>query len=185
WTRFADTTRWLVVRTPDDPAALTTAIRRAIWSVDRNQPIVRIATMADRLETSVAERSFALRLFEAFGIVALALAGIGTYSLISGGVTERTREIGVRAVLGASESGILALVLRQGMMLSGLGIVIGMIGAMISSQALVTLLFGVSQLDVATYLGVLVLLAGVSAIACGVPAWRASRISPSVALRSE
>jgi ABC-type antimicrobial peptide transport system permease subunit len=153
--------------------------------VDPNQPIVRIATMADRLETSAAERSFALRLFEAFGIVALALAAIGTYSVIAGGVTERTREIGVRAVLGASESGILALVLRQGMMLAGIGIVIGMIGATIASQGLVALLFGVSRLDVMTYLGVLVLLTGVSAIACGIPAWRAARISPSVALRSE
>jgi putative ABC transport system permease protein len=185
WTLFSDLTRWLVVRTPDDPAALTPAIRRAILSVDRSQPIVRVATMADRLETSLAVQSFAFRLFETFGIVALVLAAIGTYSVIAGSVTERTREIGVRAALGASKSGILALVLRQGMILAGLGIVIGMVGAMIASKALVTLLFGVSRLDVTTYLVVLVLLTAVSAIASGIPAWRASRISPSVALRSE
>jgi ABC-type antimicrobial peptide transport system permease subunit len=117
--------------------------------------------------------------------VALALAAIGTYSLLSGSVAERTREIGVRSALGASRRSVLALVLRQGMMLAGIGIVTGMAGAMITSRALVTLLFGVSRLDLTTYLGVLLLLAGVSAIACGIPAWRAARISPSVALRSE
>jgi putative ABC transport system permease protein len=184
-TRFVDRARWFVIRTDQDAAELTATVRQAIRSVDKNPPIVRIATMADRLEKSVAERSFALRLFATFGIVALILALIGTYSLLSGSVTQRTREIGVRSALGGSRMNILALILRQGMVLSGVGIVIGMIGAAVASRALVTLLFEVSRLDVVTYVGVLILLLSVSALACAIPAWRAVRISPSVALRSE
>src|SRR4029434_4194081 len=98
-------------------------------------------------KASAADRRFALLLFEAFGITALILAAIGTYSLLSGSVTERTREIGVRAALGASRFDILALVLREGMTLTGLGIAIGLAGATITSRALVTLLFGVTPLD--------------------------------------
>jgi putative ABC transport system permease protein len=183
--RFVDRARWLVIRTDQDAAALTPAVRQAIQSVGKNQPILRIATMAERMEKSVAERSFALRLFMTFGVVALILALIGTYSLLSGSVTQRTREIGVRSALGGSRRDILTLILRQGMMLAVIGMLIGMVGAAIASRALVTLLFEVSRLDVVTYAGVLILLFGVSALACAIPAWRAARISPSVALRSE
>src|SRR5204863_6054518 len=125
---------WLVVRGQHDVSALTPAIRRAIWSVDRNQPIVRVASMDERLVASEAERGFALLLFEAFGAVALVLAAIGTYSLLSGSVTERRQEIGVRLAIGASRRDIMTLVLRQGMALAGFGIVIGAIGAMIASR---------------------------------------------------
>jgi putative ABC transport system permease protein len=185
WTLFADDARWLVIRSNKDVAALTPLVRRAIWSIDKDQPIVRIATMEDRLNASAAEQLFAFRLFETFGVVALVLAAIGTYGLLSGSVTERKREIGVRSALGATRRSILGLVLRQGMALTAIGIVLGLAGALIASYALVTLLFGVSRLDLVSYLGVLLLLAVVSAIACAIPAWRAARISPSVALRSE
>jgi putative ABC transport system permease protein len=185
WTRFADQARWIVVRTQGDAAALTPAIRRAIRSVDKNQPVVNVATMDERVRASASARRFALFLFESFGIVALVLAAIGTYGLLSGSVTERTREIGVRAALGASRQSVVALVLRQGMTLTGLGIVIGVVAGGIASGALVTLLFGVSRLDSTTYLGVIALLAGVSAVACSLPAWRATRIAPSIALTSE
>ena len=184
--RFADSARWLVVRAQGDAAAaLTPAISRVIRAIDKDQPILRVATMDDRLKVSAADRRFALLLFGTFGVVALVLAAIGTYSLLSGNVTERTREIGVRAALGASRRSILGLVVRQGMTLTGLGIIIGMAGATIASRALVTLLFGISRLDSTTYFGVIALLTGVSAIACGMPAWRAARIPPSLALRSE
>jgi putative ABC transport system permease protein len=185
WARFADNARWLVVRSQHEPAALMPAIREAIRSVDKNLPIVRVATMDERVRTSTAGRRFALFLLEAFGVVALVLAAIGTYSLLSGSVTERTREIGVRAALGASRQSVLALLFRQGMTLAGFGIAIGVLGGVLASQALVTLLFGVSRLDSITYLGVIALLAGVSAVACTLPAWRATRISPSIALSSE
>jgi ABC-type antimicrobial peptide transport system permease subunit len=141
--------------------------------------------MEERLMVSVAERRFALLLFEAFAIVAMVLAAIGTYGLLSGSVAERTREIGVRSALGASRRSILALVLGQGMRLTAFGLVIGLIGTAVASRGLDTLLFGLSRLDAATYLGVVALLLSVSAIACGLPAWRAARVGPSVALRSE
>ncbi len=182
---FADDAMSLVVRTRGEAAALAPAIRDAIWSVDKDQPIVRVATMDNLVAATAAERRFVLTLFEAFGLVALILAATGIYGVLSGSVSERIREIGVRAALGASRSNILALVLRQGMVLTALGIAIGLGGAVIASQALVSLLFGISWLDPVTYLGVIVLLAGVSIIACWVPAWRASRVDPSITLRAE
>jgi ABC-type antimicrobial peptide transport system permease subunit len=126
-----------------------------------------------------------LILFEAFGLVALILAATGIYGVLSGSVTERMREIGVRAALGATRRDIVTLVVRQGMTLTGLGIVIGLAGAVLASQSLVTLLFSVSLVDPITYLGVIGLLGGVSAIACGVPAWRAAQVDPSITLRDE
>ena len=182
---FADNSMSLVVRARGDAAALAPAIRNAIWSVDKDQPIVRVTTMDDLLAASAAERRFALILFQAFALVALVLAATGIYGVLSGSVTERTREIGVRLALGASRGDILALVVRQGMTLTGLGVVIGLSGAVAASQAIVTLLFGVSRLDPITYLGVIALLVGASVIACWVPARRATKVDPLVALRYE
>jgi putative ABC transport system permease protein len=115
----------------------------------------------------------------------LILAATGIYGVLSGGVTERTREIGVRSALGASRGDILTLVIRQGMTLTGVGVAIGLLGAVVASRVLSTLLFGVSNLDPFTYFGVIFLLGGVSMIACGLPAWRAAKIDPLVALRYE
>ena len=182
---WADGTQWLVVRTHGDVAALAPAIRQAIWSVDKDQPIVRVSTMDDLLAASAAERRFALFLFGAFALVALALAAAGIYGVLSGSVAERTREIGVRSALGASRRRILALVVRQGMILTALGVAIGLAGAIAASQAIAAMLFGVSRLDLVTYVGVIALLAGVSVVACSVPAIRASRIDPMSALRQE
>jgi putative ABC transport system permease protein len=175
----------LVIRARGDAAALTTAVKRAIWSVDSDQPIVRVATMDSLLTTSEAERRFVLTLFAAFALVALVLAATGVYGVLSRSVTERTREIGVRVALGANRGDILSLIVRQGMTLTALGIVIGLAGAMAASRALITLLFGVSRLDAVTYLGVILTLASVSAVACGVPAWRAAQIDPASTLRAE
>lgn len=182
---FTDRALWLVVRAHGDAAALTPAIRRAVWSVDDDQPIVRVATMEDRIARSEAGRRFALIIFEAFALAALALAAIGIYGVLAGSVAERTREIGVRSALGATRAGILALVIRQGMRVTGLGIVIGLSGAIAASHAIATLLFDISRLDPVTYLGVVSLLLGVSGIACAVPAWRAARVDPSITLRAE
>jgi putative ABC transport system permease protein len=137
------------------------------------------------IAVSAAERRFVLILFEVFGLVALALAASGIYGVLSGSVTERTREIGVRSALGATRGSIVALVLRQGITLTGLGVVLGLAGAWAASQAIVAMLFDVSRLDPITYLGVIALLVSVSAIACSVPAWRAAKVDPMVALRYE
>jgi putative ABC transport system permease protein len=182
---FADPAMSLVVRAGGDATTLASAIREAIWSVDKDQPIVRLAKMEDLLAASAAERRFAMILFEVFGIVALVLAATGIYGVLSGTVTERTREIGVRLALGASRGDIIGLVVRQGMTLTWLGIVIGLSGAVAASQAIVSLLYGVSRLDPITYLAVIALLVGVSVIACWMPAWRAARVDPSITLRAE
>jgi len=141
--------------------------------------------MGSLLTRSEAERRFALILFEAFGIVALVLAAVGIYGVLSGSVTERMREIGVRTALGASRRDILRLILRQGMTLAGIGILIGLGGAIAASKAIVSMLYGISRFDSITYLGVIALLAGVSGIACCLPAWRAAQVDPSITLRAE
>ena len=181
---WVDNVQSLVVRTSVDARTLAPAIRNAIWSVDR-QPITRVATMDDLLTASEAQRHFALVVFKAFALVALVLAAIGIYGILSGSVTERTREIGVRSALGASRGDILALIVRQGMILTGFGVLIGVAGAVAATRAVATLLFGVSRFDPVTYLGVVVLLAGVSGLACWMPAWRAARVDPVITLRAE
>ena len=181
---WVDNVMSLVVRARTDAASLTAPVRAAIWSVDRNQAIVRVATMESVLAKSEAQRRFALILFEAFGLAALVLAASGIYGVLSGSVAERTREIGVRAALGASRADILGLVARQGLTLTAIGATVGLAGAAAASQAIVTLLFGVSRLDPTTYLEVIALLFAVSAAAAAMPAWRASRVDPAITLRS-
>ena len=180
-----DRVRSLVVRTSTDPASLALQVRNAIWSVDKDQPVARVATMKELVAISAAERRFALVLFEAFALVALVLAAIGIYGVLSGSVAERTREIGVRTALGAPRSGILSLILRQGLSLTGIGVLVGVAGALAATRVLETLLFGVSRLDPVTYVGVVALLAATSLVACWLPARRAARVDPAVTLRSD
>jgi putative ABC transport system permease protein len=183
--RFADNPLSLVVRSSIDPAALTPAVRAAIWSVDPDQPVVRVATMDDLVARSAAERRFTLILFEAFAAVALLLAAIGTYGVLSGTVTERTREIGVRSALGASRRDIVSLVARQGLALTAIGGAVGLAGAFAASGAISSLLFGITRVDANTYVAVILLLGLVSAVACALPAWRAARIDPAEVLRAD
>ncbi|MGH9824580.1 MAG: ADOP family duplicated permease, partial [Blastocatellia bacterium] len=182
---WADNTMWLVARGKGDVAALAPDIKKAVWSVDKDQPILRVATMGWLLVASAAERRFVLILFELFGAVALVLAATGIYGLLSGNVTERMREIGIRAALGATRRSIVVLVVRQGLTLTALGVAIGLVGAVSATSAIVALLFKVTRLDPITYGGVIGLLIGASAIACWVPAWRAARVEPSITLRAD
>ncbi|HUQ80513.1 MAG TPA: ABC transporter permease [Gemmatimonadaceae bacterium] len=175
----------LVVRARGDAASLTSAVRRAIWSVDKDQPIERVATMDELVASSAAGRRFALTLFELFALAALALAAAGIYGILAGSVAERSREIGVRAALGATRGDIVSLVLGQGMRLTVVGILIGVVAATVATRALTTMLFGISRLDPVTYAGVVVLLGVTAAVACAVPAWRAARVDPVTAIRSE
>ncbi len=183
--RFADDEMTLVVRARDEPASLATAVREAVWSVDKDQPISRVATMQELVARSAAERRFAVVLFEAFALAALALAAAGIYGVLAGSVAERTREIGVRAALGASRGGILRLVVGQGMTVTGIGALLGVAGAMAAGGVINSMLFGVTFLDPLTWLAVFALLAGVAMIACLVPAWRAARVDPASTLRIE
>jgi putative ABC transport system permease protein len=184
-TWFADDTLSFVIRTEGDPASLAAAVTSAIWSVDRDQPVVRVAAMKSLLAVTEAERHFVLTLFEVFGMAALALAAIGIYGLLAGKVAERTREIGVRAALGASRERILVLTIFDGMRLAAFGLAIGLCGAWIAAQAMRSLLFDITPLDPAAWVSVVVMLMGVSGFACWTPAWRASRVDPAIALRVE
>jgi len=183
--KFEDNPMSLVVHARSDAAALTSAVRAAVWAVDKDQPIVRVATMDALLTGSAASRRFALRLFEAFGLAALVLAAAGLYGVLAGSVVERWREIGVRSALGASRRDIMGLILRQGLRLTTLGVVVGIGGALLATRLLATQLFGVSHVDPLTYVGVVVLLTLTSIVASALPAWRASRVDPVTALRSE
>ena len=183
---FADDRMSFVVRAHgDDAPALVPTVKNAIWSVDSTQPIVRVMTMKHLMAIGVAERRFVLILFEAFGLAALLLAAVGMYGVLSCSVTERTREIGVRAALGASRGDIVSLILRDGMRLTAIGIAIGLVGGIAATQSIATLLYGTSPLDPIAWIGVAVMLAGVSAAACCAPAWRASQVDPSITLRAE
>jgi ABC-type antimicrobial peptide transport system permease subunit len=182
---FADSPRSFVVKANGNAAALAPAVRDAIWSVDKDQPISRVAVLGDLVAASAAERRFALIVFEAFGMIALVLATVGIYGVLAGSVTDRTREIGVRLALGATRREIVALVVRQGMTLTAFGLVLGLGGAAVATRGLVTLVFGISRLDPMTYAGVVSLLVAASAIACWLPAVRAARVDPAVTLRAE
>lgn len=182
---FADDTMSVVVRARGDAATLALPVKNAIWSVDKNQALVRVATAVELVMAGEGTRRFVLILFEAFALVALSLAATGIYGVLAGSVAERTREIGVRAALGASRRDILGLVLWQGMKMAAVGLALGLGAAVASSEAVASLLFGVSRLDPLTYVTVTALLLGVSASACVIPASRAVAVDPVQALRSE
>jgi putative ABC transport system permease protein len=184
-TWFADDTLSFVIRARGNAAALVPSIKSAIWSVDRDQPIVRVITMDRLMAITEAQRRFILILFETFGMVALLLAAVGLYGVLSGSVAERVHEIGIRMAFGATRNNILALALRDGMRLTAFGLGIGSCGALVASREIVSLLFGTSMLDPVSWLGMLALLASVAALACWVPAWRAAKLDPSRTLRSE
>ncbi len=182
---FADNTMSVVVRARGDATALAPAVEDAIWSVDKNQALVRVATADQLMAAGEATRRFVLMLFAAFAMVALVLAATGIYGVLSGNVAERMREIGVRSVLGASRGNILRLVLGKGMKVATLGAAVGLYTAVLSSRVLASLLFGVSRLDPLTYLLVTALLLAVAAAACAIPVARAVAVDPVQALRSE
>jgi len=183
--RFADKAMSLVVRARGDAAALVPAIKHAIWSVDKEQPIARVTTMDDLLAAAAAERRFALILFETFGLVALVLAATGIYGVLSGSVNERTREIGVRLALGAQRRDVLDLILLQGVKLTLSGVCIGLLLAWAVTRLLTRLLYSLSATDPLTFGGVALFLTVVALVACYLPAWRATKVDPLVALRHE
>ncbi len=181
----ADDAMVLTVRTHGDPVPLAGAIRAAIRSVDPTLPILHVATMEDVVSATAQQRRFAFVLFQVFAVVALLLAAAGIYGVLAGSVTERTRELGIRAALGASRNGLLALVVRQGLALTVTGLAVGALGSLLLSRFLQRLLFGVGAQDPLTFAGVVVVLLAVALTACWAPAWRATRVSPLEAIRGE
>jgi len=176
---------YLVARTSSDPASLAGGIVREIHSVDSNVVIYNVRTMQDLLYSSLARQRFASTMLSAFAGFALLLAAVGVFGVMSWLVAQTTQDMGVRIALGASSGDILRLVIRQGMTLAAIGIAAGLAGALALTRLMSSLLFGVSATDVFTFAAVAALLASVTLAATVVPAFRASRVDPMVALRVE
>ena len=174
-----------VLRTAGDPNSLAVAARDAIWRVDKDQPITALRTMDEQLARSMARRRFSVTLLTAFGVIAALLAAIGLYGVLAFIVAQRRREIGVRMALGATPRAVVADVLGQGLRLAGVGIAVGIALALVATRLLSALLFGTSGTDVATFSAVAALLVLISGAASLVPALRASRVDPLIALRDE
>ncbi|MGH9795814.1 MAG: ADOP family duplicated permease [Candidatus Acidiferrales bacterium] len=174
-----------VVKTTSDASALLPAVKQAIWSVNAQQPFYRISAVEDLVSRSLAQRRFVLYLLGGFSALALVLAALGLYGVISFLTAQRTREIGVRVALGAQRPEILRMVLRQGMRLAGAGVALGIAAALAATRLLGGMLYAVTANDPLTYAGIALLLLGVALLACWAPARRASKVDPVVALRYE
>jgi putative ABC transport system permease protein len=179
--------RWmtLVARTESDPGAMTQAIKRQIWKVDAQLPVTKVLTMEDVAATSFAARRFNMSLLALFAVLALVLAAVGIYGVMSYAVTQRTQEIGIRMALGAQTMDVMKLVLRNGLTLTLVGVVLGMGGAMALTRLMASLLFGVTPTDKLTFFAVSSVLIFVALLACFLPARRATRVDPLEALRYE
>jgi putative ABC transport system permease protein len=175
----------LLVRSMGDPHAAKNDVQRIIWSVDKNQPVSRVDSPERALGNSLGEPRLYTTLLGVFAALALVLAAVGVYGVIAYSVTQRTHEIGIRTALGAQPRDVLALVLGQAMKLIVVGVAFGVAGALALTRLLSSLLFNVSTTDPITYVVVAALLAGVALLACYVPARRALRVDPMVALRCE
>ena len=175
----------ILVRTKGDPIALVPALRNAVLTIDPNQPIASINTMEKIVADSIAQPRLSMTLMGLFGGLALILAAVGIYGLLSYSVTQRTQEMGIRIALGAQVADVLRLVLKQGMMLIVMGEVLGLIGAVALTRLIRSLLFGVTPTDATTFIAVSGMLAVVALLACYFPARRATKVDPLVALRYE
>jgi putative ABC transport system permease protein len=175
----------LLVRTTTDPLSLVGAVRGAVLSIDPSQPISNVSTLEKVVDESVAQRRLNMLLMGLFGGLAMLLSAVGIYGLLSHAVTQRTQEMGIRMALGAQVSDVLKLVLKQGMMLALAGEVIGLIGALALTRLMRGLLFGVTPNDATTFVIVISILSIVALLACYLPARRATKVDPLIALRYE
>jgi ABC-type antimicrobial peptide transport system permease subunit len=173
------------LRTAMDSASLVPAVRKVVSDLDNNLPLFDVKTQTERIERLLFTERLLARLASLFGLLALLLACLGIYGLLAYEVARRTREIGIRAALGAQRRDILKLVGRQGLVLVIAGAVVGIVGAIALTRPLQTLLFGVRTTDPVTFLAVCALLVTVGFLACYIPARRATRVDPMVALRYE
>jgi predicted permease len=175
----------LIVRTAVDPLSLATSVRNAIWAVDKDQTVAKVDSMEHIVAGAVARQRFSMLLLAIFAGVALVLAAVGIYGVMSYSVAQQTREIGIRMALGAQRSDVLKMTVKQGLKLVGLGLVIGLVAAIVLTRVMATLLFGISATDPLTFLSISLVLLGVAILASYIPALRATRVDPMIALRAQ
>jgi len=175
----------LVLRSGADPQKLAASVKAEIRAIDPDLPLYSIRTMDERVAESLARRRFSMTLLTLFAGLALALATIGIYGVMAYLVSQGTREIGIRMALGATQEGILGLILKQGMTLAVFGVLLGLGGALALTRFLASLVFGVGTTDAVTFGSIAGLLGVVALIACYVPARRAAQIDPMISLREE
>jgi putative ABC transport system permease protein len=175
----------VVVRTSTPPEGLTESVRAAVYAVDPNLPLSGVRTLDQIVAKSISQPRFYVTLLGIFAAVALVLAAIGIFGVLSYAVAQRTREIGIRMALGAQEGSVVRLVVRQAMTLVMAGVVVGTAAALLLSQTMTKMLFSVKPTDPVTFGAVAITLNGVALLACYVPARRATRVDPIVALRAE
>jgi putative ABC transport system permease protein len=174
-----------VLRTSVDPGSLATAVRREVQALDPEQPVIAIATLDQLLADSVSLPRFRTLLLGLFSGLALMLASVGVYGVMSYTVARRRQEIGIRMALGASRGEVVGMVVRSGLRLAALGVAVGLAGAYAATRLLEGMLFGIQPRDVQTFAATAVILVLVALLACCVPALRASRVDPIRALRYE
>jgi putative ABC transport system permease protein len=175
----------VVARTAADPATVMPTIETIVHDLDKDLPLFARRTMDQIIESSMAQSRLSMTVFVVFAVVALTLAAVGLYGVVAHSVTERTHEIGVRMALGADPADVLRLIVGQGLVTVVTGLAVGIAGALALSRTIEGLLFGVTPTDPTTFAAVIVLLLGAGLAACGVPAWRATRVDPTAALRAE
>jgi len=175
----------LAVRSNADPNSLIASVKNQIWSIDKNLPVFEVRTMEQLVDESTSERRFESFVMSIFACVALALASVGLFAVLSSLVVQRTHEIGIRLALGAQAKDVLGMIMSEGFRMVALGVVIGVATGAALSRFLSSLLFAVSAANPTIYLQVALLMIAIAMIACLLPAWRAVRINPMVALRYE
>jgi predicted permease len=184
WVTTAPPTMHIVLRTSLPPSTLAASLERAVHGVNPAVPIVSLRDMDAAFDESIGRRRLLAQLLAGFAGLALLLAVVGTYGLLSFMVAERRREIGIRVAIGATRASIVGLITRQGLFVVSIGLTAGVIGALALNRLLASLLFGVGPADPSTVVAVAGTIAIVAAVTCAVPAWRASRVDPNVVLRS-
>jgi putative ABC transport system permease protein len=175
----------VAIRASGKPASLASALRATVWAIDPQLAVAQLQTMDQVISQSTTPRRFNLFLLAGFASLALILSAIGIYGVIAYSVVRRVHEIGIRMALGAQRTDVVRLVVGQGLLLLGIGLIVGILGALALTRSLRSFLYGIRPTDPATFACVVVILAAVALVACYIPARRATKVDPMTALRYE